>query len=277
MRGKIILMLVGLAALGLIFMFPPDEAQRDDYDYERRYAGGLAWSLFWAQILFNSHEKSVRKSLSFEVLALVFCIGVSVWIASAVTSIFALEFVGSPMAVGSMFALGMKSWQERKESERKPEFEVEHKRTGERSTSLEEEAFDSVDLSVLLVNGNPELHPMITESSYDDLVEDLVQPYLSILLSAKPTLQRDAFLNHLFAGVERVMKSRDPEAKQLVLKGLLLGKGSWWWNTSLPFMGDATQIALESAVPGWRDLQVGTMPGCFPYADHFGFAELLEG
>ena len=260
MRGKIILILVGLAALGLIFMFPPDEAQRDDYDYEHRYAGRLAWSLFWAHILFNSHEKRVRRGLSFEVLALVFCIGVSVWIASAVTSIFALKFVGGPMAIGSMFALGMKSWQERKESEGKAEFEQTH----ERGASLAVETFETIDVSVLLVSGNPELNLMIKESSYDDLVDDLVQPYLSILLAAKPTLQRDTFLKSIYAGVERVMESRDPEAREMVLKGLLLGKGSWWWKTSLPFLGEATQEALEAEVPGWRNLPMAPCPVVFP-------------
>lgn len=267
MRGKIILILVGLAALSVMFIYPPEADARRPF----RQPTAMPWDIFWLMIFFRDSwgggptsfaKNKVLSGSIFGAGAVAFLVGI-------LTVDIRLQLIGLPMAAYAAFAV---LWLEyRKGVERKAKLQ-EPKVS---SAFVEEIPIEEMGLAACLLSGSPELNLIMKESSYDDLVEDIVKPYISMLLAANPTPKRDALLKNIYAGVEQVMTRTDPEVKKVILHGLLLGKGSWWWNTSLPFMGEATQEALDSEVPMWRDLQVGTMPGCFPYADRFGIGERI--
>lgn len=268
MRGKILLTLAGLAALSVMFVFPPVvDAWRP-----LRQPCAMPWNAFWMVLFFRDQwgggptEHAKNKVLS----ASAFAIGSVIVLIGFLTVDIRLKLIGMPMAAYAAFAF---LWLEHRKGVMR---NAKLKEAKASAASAEEGTFEKIDIATHLLSGSPELNLIVKESTYDGLVEDLVQPYISILLSAPSTPDRDMFLTNIYAGIERVLVSQDPFAKQVILNGLLLGKGSWWWNTSLPFMGKATLSALEAEVPGWKNLQVGTMPGCFPYADHFGFGELLN-
>jgi len=64
--------------------------------------------------------------------------------------------------------------------------------------------------------------------------------------------RRDELLRCAFSLTEAMLLDGDEGVKDLAYIGLLEARGAWWWRRAQPFMGPASQRALDEHEPSWR-------------------------
>lgn len=84
------------------------------------------------------------------------------------------------------------------------------------------------------------------------LFEDMFGAYVTILLAMPDSPRRDELLRRAFSLTEAMLLDGDEEVRNLAYIGLLEAQGAWWWRRAQPFMGPASQRALDEHEPSWR-------------------------